>query len=158
MEVKEDRIQTQILLYLPAFINSFPTLSTLRWKPTWLSRSVQLLLPFHFFATILLDFARSKTNLASSYRKTKILIPFYCFARRHAKEIQQFCMFEGRNPSFCTDVHLLSFGRAAAIQVLWFCRETQLLWHPKAVSIYNQIVTKQRFVSLQHWCKLLRTA
>lgn len=65
---------------------------------------------------------RSSTNLVSSYRKTKKSISFYFFARRHQKENQQFymfiCLHKGRNPSFCTDVQLVSFGRAAAIHAL----------------------------------------
>lgn len=67
-------------------------------------------------------------------------------------------MFGGRNPSSCTDVHLLPLSRAVAIHVLRFCRETRSLRHPKAVSIYNQMVTSQRFVSLQCWCRLLCAA
>lgn len=65
---------------------------------------------------------RSSTNLVSSYRTTKKSISFYFFARRHQKGIQQFYMFiclrKGRNPSFGTDVQLVSFGSAAAIRAL----------------------------------------
>lgn len=105
---------------------------------------------------------RSSTNLVSSYRTTKKSISFYFFARRHRKGIQQFYMFiclrKGRNPSFGTDVQLVSFGSAAAIRALWICWGARLRWCPKAVPISNQTVTIPSFVSLHPWCKFLCTA
>ena len=115
--------------------------------------SVQLLLPFHFFATILLDFARSKTNLVSSYRKTKIFIPFYFFARRHPKAIQQFYVW-GEKPIF--------LHRCASFVIWQSCgNSSPMILQRNSIAMTSQgsfnlqLNCYNTEVSLQHWCKLL---
>lgn len=90
----------------------------------------------------------AKLSWRAAIEKQRYLSHFISLQKISKRNPATLCVW-GEKPLFRADVCLLLLGRAVAIHVLRFCRETQSLQHPKAVSIYNQMVTAQRFVSLR---------